>query len=108
MRVSKSRNVCGYVSRVQAQLKDASKLEAKRQAYEESVRPLKRRMEARQVEIHACFAKLTGAQIAEARRLTTKAPARCVCGATVPGARTGDHLHGAHRCAHVSALPGAS
>ncbi len=69
MRVSKSRNVCGYVK---ANLKH-QKLAAKLKAKEERLRPLKNDTEAALVDAIQRWGKLTGGQQAEAKRIINNA-----------------------------------
>ena len=67
---SKSRNVNGYVKAVAK----ATKLRDKLYAREEKLAPLRSKLEAAKNDVSIRYAKLTGGQIAEARRLTTAPP----------------------------------
>jgi len=68
---SKSRNVNGYVSRVRRARALAERMAARDDAHHARQAPDRRRLEMLQAEISLAYGKLTGAQIAEARRLTT-------------------------------------
>jgi hypothetical protein len=70
MAPSKSRNVNGYVSTVARLRAAVARLEALNAKHEERTRPLRVRVAALKAGMEIRYAKLKGAQITEARRLT--------------------------------------
>ncbi len=65
MRVSKSRNVCGYVKA----MRRYTRLRSRLQDRESALLPLRRKVEAMHAEVLLRRGRLTGSQLAEADRI---------------------------------------